>query len=93
VDARFPSFHVPSARLASAAIAATRMFVSGDTGPLHLASATDVPTVGLFRASAPELYGPLKPTDLAIDTTLYSPAAVARRCQQLWRMRTASRPV
>jgi len=93
VDARFPSFHVPSARLASAAIAATRMFVSSDTGPLHLASATNVPTVGLFRASAPELYGPLKPTDLAIDTTLYSPAAVARRCQQLWRMRTASLPV
>ena len=89
VDARFPSFHIPSPRLVSAAIAATRMFVSSDTGPMHLASATNVPTVALFRASAPELYGPLKPTDLAIDTTLYSPAAVARRCQQIWRSRAA----
>jgi len=89
VDARFASFHAPSARLVSAAIAATRMFVSSDTGPMHLASATGVPTVALFRASSPELYGPLKPTDLAIDTTLYSPAAVARRCQQIWRQRTA----
>jgi heptosyltransferase-3 len=88
VDARFASFHAPSARLVSAAIASTRMFVSSDTGPMHLASATNVPTVALFRASSPELYGPLKPTDLAIDTTLYSPAAVARRCQQIWRNRT-----
>jgi heptosyltransferase III len=90
VDARFPSFHAPSARLVSAAIAATRMFVSSDTGPMHLASATNVPTVALFRASAPELYGPLKPNDLTIDTTLYSPAAVARRCQQIWRQGTVA---
>jgi hypothetical protein len=89
VDARFAHFHVPSTRLVSAAITATRMFVSSDTGPMHLASATNVPTVALFRASARDLYGPLKPADLAIDTTLYSPAAVARRCQQIWHTRTA----
>jgi len=36
-------------------------------GPMHLASSTAVPTIGLFHASDPALYRPLKPNDLAID--------------------------
>jgi heptosyltransferase-3 len=85
VDPRFSSFHVASPRVLSAAIAATRMFISSDTGPMHLASSTGVPTVALFLASDPALYRPLKPIDLVIDVAQSSPSAVARRCQGVWR--------
>jgi heptosyltransferase I len=44
-----------SVRALTATIAATRMFISADTGPMHLASSTAVPTVALFCASDPQL--------------------------------------
>ena len=84
-DERFASLHVASTRGLTAAIAATRMFISTDTGPMHLASTTAVPTVGLFLASDPGLYGPLKPDDLAIDVARHSPDQVAQCCQRIWR--------
>ncbi len=54
-DARFPSMQFGSVRALTATIAATRMFISADTGPMHLASSTAVPTVALFCASDPVL--------------------------------------
>jgi heptosyltransferase III len=83
-DSRFVSLHLRSTRELTAAIAATRMFISTDTGPMHLASSTAVPTVALFQASDPGLYGPLKPDDLAIDITRFTPRDVAQRCQRIW---------
>jgi ADP-heptose:LPS heptosyltransferase len=83
-DARFPSLHLPSPRNLTAAIAATRMFLSADTGPMHLASSTSVPTVALFRASDPALYGPLKAQDVVIDITQCTPPFVAQRCRRIW---------
>jgi ADP-heptose:LPS heptosyltransferase len=65
-------------------MAATRMFISADTGPMHLASSTAVPTVGLFCASNPLLYGPMKPVDLAINIADCTPDLVAQRCHRLW---------
>ncbi len=35
-----------------------RLLISGDTGPLHLAAALDVPTVALFGPSDPDRNGP-----------------------------------
>jgi heptosyltransferase-3 len=92
-DARFASLHVRSTRGLTAAIAATRMFISTDTGPMHLASTTAVPTVGLFLASDPGLYGPLKPDDLAIDISACSPREVAQRCQRIWAAAELTRSV
>lgn len=83
-DERFAGFNVPSPRGLSAAIASMRMFISTDTGPMHLASSTPVPTVALFRASDPLQYGPLKPEDLAIDVAAVSPTEAARQCQHIW---------
>ncbi len=85
IDPRGASAHFPSPRALTAAMSAMRLFISADTGPMHLASSTAVPTVGLFRASDPALYGPLKPCDLALDVTQYSPRAAAERCQRIWR--------
>lgn len=52
---------------------------------MHLASSTSVPTVALFCASDPVLYGPLKPVDLAINVAESTPILVALRCQRMWR--------
>ncbi len=83
-DPRCAAVHVPSPRGVAAAITATRMFISADTGPMHLASSTPVPTVALFCASDPALYGPLKPCDLALDVAAHSVQAVAQRCVEVW---------
>ncbi len=40
--------------------AASRLFVGGDTGPLHLADALGAPTLGLFGPTDPERNGPYR---------------------------------
>lgn len=84
-DPGFATVEFPSTRALTAAMGATRLFISADTGPMHLASSTAVPTVALFQATDPSLYGPLKPADLAIDITASTPQLVAQRCQRIWR--------
>jgi ADP-heptose:LPS heptosyltransferase len=81
---RFASFHERSPRALAAAIASMRMFVSTDTGPMHLASCTGTSTVALFRASDPLQYGPLKPNDLSIDVAVTGPVEAAAICQRVW---------
>jgi ADP-heptose:LPS heptosyltransferase len=53
------------------------LFVCGDTGPMHLASASMVPTVALFKASTPALYGTLGEHDLSLSIAALTPEAVA----------------
>jgi ADP-heptose:LPS heptosyltransferase len=84
-DTRCAVLHLKSPRALAAAIASMRLFIAGDTGPMHLASSTDVPTVALFHASDPALYGPLKPCDVALDPAQCPPAELAQRCRALWR--------
>ncbi len=42
----------------AALIGAARLFVGGDTGPMHLASAVSTPTVAMFGPKDPRTYGP-----------------------------------
>lgn len=42
----------------AAVIARSDLFVSGDTGPMHLAVALGRPVVAIFRAGNPRVYGP-----------------------------------
>jgi ADP-heptose:LPS heptosyltransferase len=42
----------------AAVLARLDLFVTGDTGPMHLASAVDTPVVALFGPSDPARYGP-----------------------------------
>ena len=92
VDPSFPALHVPRPRRLAAAMGQMCMFVSADAGPMHLASSTAVPTVALFCASEPELYGPLKPSDLALDAARHSPAMLARLCYEHWQHCRARQP-
>jgi heptosyltransferase-3 len=73
----FATLHLPSQRQLTAAISTLRMFVSADAGPMHLASTTDTPTMGLFQATDPALYGPLKAVDRSIAVSDLTPEAVA----------------
>jgi len=42
-----------------AVIGRARLFVCGDTGPLHFAAGLGVPTIGLFGPSSPRIWAPL----------------------------------
>jgi ADP-heptose:LPS heptosyltransferase len=85
IDARVPCLRFPSLPVLAGGVAATRLFVATDAGPMHLAGCTPVPTVGLFRATDPALYRPLKPRDLAICVTRLTPQEVANRVYNHWR--------
>jgi heptosyltransferase I len=49
-------------------LAGSRLVISPDTGPLHIARALDVPVIGLYGWTNPKRYGPYrKYTDLIVD--------------------------
>ena len=47
-------------------LATCRVFVSGDTGPAHMADALDVPRVTIFGATNPRSWSPGLPTTVAL---------------------------
>jgi len=53
-------------------LAECKLFVSNDSGPMHLACLVDAPTVGLFFADTPTLFAPLGSRMRAIAPDLYS---------------------
>ena len=53
------------------------LFVCGDTGPMHLASASLVPTIALFKATTPALYGTLGEHDLSLTIADLTPSEIA----------------
>lgn len=90
VDERFPRLSCDDPREMAAAIAATDIFVSADTGPMHIASATAVPTVGLFTVTDPRFYRPLKTQDIVLVPDVDSPGETAVRVlEQLRRTQSA----
>ncbi len=44
-----------------------RLFVGGDTGPIHLAAAVGTPIVGIFGPTDPVRNGPFAPDDIALS--------------------------
>lgn len=77
-----PSIECPSARGLGAVLAGLDLFVSGDTGPMHLASAAGVPTIGLFTVTSPASYGPIGIDDASLSVLGVAPALVAERVLQ-----------
>lgn len=51
-----------------------RVFLTGDTGPLHIAATTKVPIVALFSRTDPKIFGPYPPRN--DHTILYEPNMV-----------------
>jgi heptosyltransferase III len=80
----FAALHLRSQRELTAAVATLQLFVSADAGPMHLASTTDTPTMGLFQVTDPVLYGPLKSTDRSIGVAQLTPEEVAAQVSAAW---------
>jgi ADP-heptose:LPS heptosyltransferase len=67
----------PNLRKLGGLLSQMDFFVCGDTGPMHLATASMVPTIALFKSSAPLLYGTLGEGNLSLVIGDYSPIEVA----------------
>lgn len=62
-----PSICISNLRELSKFLSSLDVFVCGDTGPMHLASASLVPVIALFNATSPDMYGPLGKHDNVIQ--------------------------
>ena len=74
-------------RLFAAAVSRCRLFISGDTGPMHLAAAVGVPTLALFLQPNFEVFGPhgtmhrilYDPSGLSVDAVHAAAGEMLRR--------------
>lgn len=57
-----------------------RVFVSADTGPMHLAAALQVPVVALFGPKDPVVYGPFGTRSRVVSASLPCAPCGGRRC-------------
>lgn len=58
LGARLPAYYSSDIRRMGAVMAATNMVISSDSGVMHLAAASRVPTLGLFQVTDPDVYAP-----------------------------------
>jgi len=56
------------------------LFVGNDSGPMHIAAALGVRTIGIFGPSSPERFGPYGERCLAIRAELDCPPCMSERC-------------
>jgi len=61
-----------------------RLFIGGDTGPLHLAAASGTPIVGLYGPTSPARNGPFDHRDVVIGRDLWCRAECHRRSCWHW---------
>jgi lipopolysaccharide heptosyltransferase I len=61
---------------------AAKLFVSGDTGPLHIAGATGTPSVALFGPTSPARNGPWDHRDVSISRYESCACHYKRVCQR-----------
>lgn len=78
-----PSFSSPSPRKVAALISNMTCFVSADCGVMHLASASGVPTIGLFSVTDALKYAPYGRGSRALVTTGKSPEEIALLASEL----------
>lgn len=61
-----------------------RAVVSGDSGPMHIASALGVRTVGIFGPADPRRTGPFQHLDLAVRSEAFCAPCGKRSCRRPW---------
>jgi ADP-heptose:LPS heptosyltransferase len=76
-DFRLPAYYSRSIRELGAFLSHCDLFVTGDCGVMHLASAVGAPTIGLFRTTPRAMYAPYNPGSLGIDAADRTPEEVA----------------
>ena len=63
-----PSYYSNDVRQIAAFMASTSVFIGADSGIMHLAAASGVPTVGLFSVTDPNRFGPYGGKNIAVNT-------------------------
>jgi 3-deoxy-D-manno-octulosonic-acid transferase len=63
-----------------AILARSALVLTGDTGPLHMAVALNIPTVSLFGASDPLVYGPLEEKHIVLKASAECAPCNKRKC-------------
>ena len=71
----------------AALVREARLFISGDTGPLHMAVAVGTPTIGLYGPTRAEECGPYGKPHVAIQVQYQSGSHKQRRRAGNWAMR------
>ncbi len=61
-----------------------RLFVGGDTGPLHIAAACGTPVVGIYGPTSPERNGPFEKDDICVGRDLWCRPDCHRRSCWHW---------
>lgn len=67
-----PSFYSKDIRQIGSVIANADLFIGADSGIMHLASAVQTPTIGLFSVSNIKKYEPYDNCSVAVDVNLYT---------------------
>lgn len=65
---KIPTYYSTDIREMGAFIANTKIFIAADNGVMHLASAVQAPTVGLFSVTDENVYKPYNTNSLSINT-------------------------
>ncbi|MDP4205496.1 MAG: glycosyltransferase family 9 protein [Bacteroidota bacterium] len=69
ISFKAPSFYSKDIREIGSLIANTEIFIGADSGIMHLASSSQITTIGLFSITDPNIYQPYNNNSLAITTT------------------------
>jgi lipopolysaccharide heptosyltransferase I len=59
------------------------LFVSNDTGPLHLAAATGTKVIGIFTCTNPKKTGPYGPNAITVQSCVWCAPSYVRKCDRL----------
>jgi len=62
------------------------LFIGGDSGPLHMASALGVPVLGLYGPSDPVRNGPFRAVDRVVSAATPCGPCYRRACATAWCM-------
>ena len=72
IDFKVPTFYSKDIREIGSVIANTDLFIGADSGIMHLASAVQTPTIGLFSVSNLKKYEPYDNCSIGVDVNLYT---------------------
>jgi lipopolysaccharide heptosyltransferase I len=59
------------------------LFISNDTGPLHVAAAAGASVVGIYTCTSPRLTGPYGPRAITVESCVWCAASLRKSCDRL----------
>lgn len=68
IDFKAPTYYSRNLREIAAVLHNTSVFIGADSGMMHLSSAANTPTIGLFSVTDPEKYAPYNEFSSAVNT-------------------------